>query len=409
MKRNLIFIFFVAFFAAFIYLNVRGIHHYSDNDWFSKEAHTSDIFSWLITRYQVWSSRTPIEYALLTLINHKQTWAIFNSFFIAITVCSFSYISSSSKKELIYSSLLFLLFIVTTIKKDFIKDGILWMTGSINYLWPFALSIAGFALLKSIKTNNSSHIKTFSIPFMIFLSSFSEQMVVVNIILLSVIALSCKGVIRRISIMTLITSSLALLYILLSPGNTMRLHMEIPRWNPDFVNLNIFEKLVMGMNLSYDQMFSVQPVSLIAIYLCLYLIFLRKSLSRLVSLALLIMSILLTVIQKKLFTILDFDTIYQFCSQNVDGYLSLARTSLILILSASTTILLFILQKERRMAWILSATYVVSYSGTVMLGLSPTIYASGQRVLMVSGLMTSALAAYLVVRTIAHLKSARIN
>ncbi|ORM51994.1 hypothetical protein HA41_13295 [Pantoea conspicua] len=189
----------------------------------------------------------------------------------------------------------------------------------------------------------------------------------------------------------------------------MRLHMEIPRWNPDFVNLNIFEKLVMGINLSYDQMFSVQPVSLIAIYLSLYLIFLRKSLSRLVSLALLIMSILLTVIQKKLFTILDFDTIYHFCSQNVDGYLSLARTSLILILSASTTILLFILQKERRMAWILSATYVVSYSGTVMLGLSPTIYASGQRVLMVSGLMTSALAAYLVVRTIAHLKSARIN
>lgn len=409
MRRNLIFIFFVAFFASFIYLNARGIHHYSDDDWFSKEAHTSDFFSWLITRYQVWSSRTPIEFALLALINHKQTWAVFNASFIAITFCSFSYIASSSKKEALYGSLIFIFFIVTTIKKDFIKDGILWMTGSINYLWPFALSIAGFALLKSIKTDHASYIKTFSIPFMIFLSSFSEQMAVVNFILLTVITMSCTGATRRISVMTLIMTLLALIYILLSPGNTMRLHMEIPRWNPDFVNLNIFEKIVMGVNLSYDQMFSVQPVSIIAIYLCLYLVFSRKSLSKLVSFALLILSILLTVIQKNLFTTLEFETIYQFCSQNIDGYLSLARSFLVIIISVFTTILLFILQAEKRMAWILSTTYVASYSGTVMLGLSPTIYASGQRVLMVSGLMTSALAAYLVIRTIAHLNSMKIK
>ncbi|ORM51996.1 hypothetical protein HA41_13305 [Pantoea conspicua] len=99
MKRNLIFIFFVAFFAAFIYLNVRGIHHYSDDDWFSKEAHTSDIFSWLITRYQVWSSRTPIEYALLTLINHKQTWLFLIHFSSPLLFVHFLTLAPAVKKS----------------------------------------------------------------------------------------------------------------------------------------------------------------------------------------------------------------------------------------------------------------------------------------------------------------------
>lgn len=165
MSRNLLYIFLTVFFIAFLYLEIRGIHHYADDFWFSNEARTPDIIKWLTIRYQTWSSRTPIEFALLNVINHKLVWVIFNSFFIALTTSSLAYVVSNSKKEEIYSALIFILIIIVTIKKGFIKDGILWMTGSINYLWPFALSMAGFALLKCITHENISNKKSLVVPF----------------------------------------------------------------------------------------------------------------------------------------------------------------------------------------------------------------------------------------------------
>lgn len=185
----------------------------------------------------------------------------------------------------------------------------------------------------------------------------------------------------------------------------MRLHLEISRWNPDFVNLNILEKIIIGLNLSYDQLFSVQPVALIFIYLCLSLSFPKNLIAKCLSLLLLTLVISLTFIQKKLFSIMDFDTIYQFSSINVTSYFALVRATIVILIAISTAVLLFYYQKDRKVAWSLTAIYITSYSGTVMLGLSPTIYASGQRVLMVSGMMFSALATYLIIKTIKCIKA----
>jgi len=274
------------------------------------------------------------------------------------------------------------------------------MTGSVNYLWPFALALTGFSLLKSCTSSCAYNKKAIIIFSVFFLSSFSEQMVVVNVILLTLITLVYHGPVRRIAVISLLATVMSLLYIILSPGNALRLHLEVSRWNPDFVNLNILEKIVMGLNLSYDQMFSVQPVALVIIYICLSILFPKKTKAKYLSLFILILSISLALVQKKLFSALEFDTIYQFNSQNINDVFSLARATGVILISILTTILLFLYHKERKTAWVIATTYVSSYAGTVMLGLSPTIYASEQRVLMVSGIMFSALGAYLVTKTI---------
>lgn len=204
---------------------------------------------------------------------------------------------------------------------------------------------------------------------------------------------------------SLLAAAVAFTYIILSPGNTMRLHLETSRWNPDFVNLSILEKITMGLNLSYDQLFSVQPVALIFIYLCLSLSFHKNLIAKCLSLLLLTLVISLTFIQEKSFSIMEFDTIYQFSSINAISYFALARATIVILIAISTTALLFFYQKDRKVAWSLTATYITSYSGTVMMGLSPTIYASGQRVLMVSGMMFSALATYLIIKTIKYIKN----
>lgn len=409
MKRALVFLFFGIFVVAYLYLNVRGIRHISDDDWFSREANTPDIIKWLVVRYKVWSSRTPIEFALLSLINHKQIWAIFNALFIALTVCSLSNIISKNKKDTYLSAFVFILLIIFTIKKDYIKDGILWMTGSFNYLWPFALALAGFSLLKTLKSDGMLSYKSLLIPCMIFLSSFSEQLIVINIILLTAIIATHKGIVKQVSVLSLAMSLLVLIYILLSPGNELRMHLEVSRWNPDFVNINIIEKIMLGLNLSYDQFFSVQPVSILILYLCLYFIYPKRTAGKKISFCLLLLSLALTILQKQLFTILNFNTIYRFNSSDVDGILSIARSAIIIFISVTTTFLIYFSHPQRKTTLLISIFYVASYAGTVMLGLSPTIYASGQRVLMVSSMMISGLATYLAIHSIHLLKNKEEN
>ncbi|QGY29309.1 DUF6056 family protein [Pantoea cypripedii] len=401
MTRTFTSLFFIIFLGAFAYLKLKGISHYSDDVVFSQEAHTPDIFQWLLTRYQSWSSRTAIEFALLKIINHKQTWAFLNSFLFAVTVCSFSWIVAKNKKDAILASLFFVLVILFTIKKGFIKEGILWMTGSVNYLWPFALSILGFALLKRCTTEQNLYRNAIVAAVIFFFSSFSEQIVVINLFLLPTIAVLYRGPVRKAALISLAATLLVFAYIIVSPGNTRRLYLEIGRWMPDFVNLNFVDKVLMGLNLAFDQMFTVQPIAVGIIYLCLALTLRNNKKAQIFSLLLLIATIILSLIERRVFAASGFDTIYKFTSENITSTFAIARAATVILFALATTLLLFRAQQERKTAWLSAIVYIVSYSGTVMLGLSPTVYASGQRVLMVSGMMASALAAYLALQACA--------
>ncbi|TCL05719.1 DUF6056 family protein [Sodalis ligni] len=399
MTKRLSYFFLVVFILSFTYLNLRGISHYSDDLVFSVEAHTPDKLQWLINRYNGWSSRTAIEFALLSVINHKMAWAVCNAFFMAIMLCSLSYITAKNKKEIIIGGCIFLLILLITIKKGFIKDGMLWMTGSINYLWPLSLSFAGFSLLKYCCSTRHSTICSLAIPIFFFLSSFSEQLVVINLILLTAIALIFLRNVRRVALLSLAATSLVFAYIILSPGNANRYLLEIPRWYPDFVNFNIIDKVVLGINLSFDQMFSVQPLALIIIYSSLAFLNENKKM-KLLALLIFIATICLLLLQLKAFSFVHFNTIYKFNSSNISGFFALSRVAIVLLFATLTTVMIYFSTKERKEAALISIVYISSYAGTVMLGLSPTIYASGQRTLFVSGIMISALATNLAVKSI---------
>ncbi len=210
---------------------------------------------------------------------------------------------------------------------------------------------------------------------------------------------------RKAALISLAATLLVFTYIILSPGNTRRLYLEIGRWMPDFVNLNFVDKVLMGLNLAFDQMFTVQPIAVGIIYLCLALILRNNKKAQIFSLLLLIATITLSLIERRVFATSNFDAIYKFSSKNITSTFAIARAATVIIFALATTLLLFLAQQERKTAWLIAIAYIASYSGTVMLGLSPTIYASEQRVLMVSGMMVSALAAYLALQTCAMSRS----
>ncbi|NDL61952.1 hypothetical protein GRH90_04130 [Enterobacteriales bacterium SAP-6] len=378
---------------------MKGIIHKSDDLIFSQEAQHANVINWLIIRYHGWSSRTAIEFALITLINNKITWSLFNSFFIAITISCVAYITSRFSREAIISSVVFLLVLIFTLKKDVLKDGVIWMTGSFNYLWPVALSLFGFALIKAlplVKNTMPLYIAAF---VFFFLSSFSEQVVAVNLILLTTLAFIYTGNIRKISICSLIATILVFVYIITCPGNKARLFLEIPRWNPDFVNTTIFDKVILGINMSFDQIFSIQPLAWVILYaslmVCSMLKFAKITSAIMLSIILLIMAL-------NRFSDLthDYTAVLHFNSDSVSGAISIVRAVVVLAMAALTIFILFMSLRNNKEKYVAVFYYISSFAGTVMLGLSPTIYASSDRIFFVSSVMVSVLAAYFATQAI---------
>ncbi|QWA10923.1 hypothetical protein GTU79_27855 [Sodalis ligni] len=121
---------------------------------------------------------------------------------------------------------------------------------------------------------------------------------------------------------------------------------------------------------------------------------------KLLALLIFIATICLLLLQLKAFSFVYFNTIYKFNSSNISGFFALSRVAIVLLFATLTTVMIYFSTKERKEAALISIVYISSYAGTVMLGLSPTIYASGQRTLFVSGIMISALATNLAVKSI---------
>jgi hypothetical protein len=400
-SRTAVKIFFITFTVAILYLNIKGINHVSDDLVFSREASQVGVIEWLISRYNTWSSRTSIEFALINVINHKVAWSFLNSIFIGLTLSCVSYLISSNSRQSIISSLLFLVALLFALKKGFLKDGVLWMTGSVNYLWPVALALLGFSLIKYLLSHEPKALLLIVTPIVFFLSSFSEQIVVVNLIILSSIAVMQGGVVRKISIISLVAALVVLIYILMSPGNELRFQLEIPRWNLDFVNLNIVSKIILGVNLSFDQLFVIQPVALIIMYISLF--FISPNLkSKSLSIVLLMIVLSVVIFNRFIPLVPDHTAVRQFNSSNVTGAISILRFAIVIVISALTTITIYLAVNNRRISLLIAIFYVTSFSGTVMLGLSPTLYASGERIFFVSGVMVAALAAYFATQAISQ-------
>ncbi|WP_414148264.1 DUF6056 family protein [Erwinia sp. BNK-24-b] len=392
------------FSCAFLYLHAKGISYYSDDLWFLKESYDINIVDFLISRYQGWSSRTPIELALISIIKHRFLWELCNAFFFAIAVSAISYIISENKKELFLTSIIFLTLIISSLKKGFFKEGILWITGSLNYLWPFALAVAGYALIKGCKGIYNKKM-IYSLVFFLFtLSSFNEQIVVTNIILLVAIIVLFKNERRGVSICALIATTLVFLYIIFCPGNASRFHLEIGRWNPDFVNMTFYGKIASGLNLSFDQFFSIQPIAIAIIY-CSLIVLSPDSRVKITSSFLLLLTISLILFQRHMFNEMNFDTIFKFNSDSISSFFSIARIITVLFFSGATILLFWFLRRKFKIALVMMVVYVSSYASTVMLGLSPTLYSSGQRIFFVSAMIICSLATASIIHTIRHYRA----
>ena len=136
----------ILFVLGCIYFNINTYTYITDDVWFSRVSmEEKNHLSWVIERYCTWSSRTPIEYALISLVNHYEMWSVINSLMLALllTAMTNTFKPIILRDRLIITSILLIL--VYSIPQYIFFSGAIWLTGSINYLWPVSLAFFGYA------------------------------------------------------------------------------------------------------------------------------------------------------------------------------------------------------------------------------------------------------------------------
>ncbi|WP_208422044.1 DUF6056 family protein [Latilactobacillus fragifolii] len=346
----------------------------------------------LRSRYTGWSSRLIIETVLSSLTHLPFLWRLLNALamFIVIYIPYLLLLKGDNDDEnssrlLISFGLFFLLPF-----NMFYETG--WMATTTNYLWVLAAGL--FAMLPSLGQfleKSVKHKKLLSTTAFLALvyAVNQEQMAIIlffgNLLLLFVGKHSKKDVVRPL--IQLFVTVLSLIMIVLAPGNAVRKVKEI-HWLPLFPTLSPFKKIELGVSSTLSHFFfSFDAIA--ALVVILLMIFYssrngRYKLPRglffipvLFSILFLFKDSALVKIYPGLKRMSDSVTIYG-TDISMNNLQSMLPDLLLVILSSIILLGIFSSGNCKKM-WLVSAILILGLISRVMMGFSPTIWASGER------------------------------
>ncbi|EKK5500985.1 TPA: hypothetical protein ACG1T0_003583 [Enterobacter hormaechei] len=355
----------------------------TDDHFFSTALEKYSLHDILQIRYLTWSGRVVIEAFLMKTINI----VYFPQIIIVLSCMLTSYCIAkfSSKDGIVSVSLLCAALVLLLSDFHTNRQATLWITGAYNYIIP--ISIGMYSILIALE-NNPSILKKCLSCVLIFLACNNEQFAVTAFIgMLFCFSLKFKR--NGLSVYdTLFSTSLVCggAIVLTAPGNVIRLHSEIVNWMPDFTDYSIFYKLSVGVDRISNQinshdnfLFFITCVSSVA--------FLIKGKD-----FCLVKAAMMSILSIKALTfLLSFypDTMLSRAIRFED-YISSAtwRYPIVYItyftnLLALSSILLtcMLASKNIKDATLISMVMLCGVLSALMIGFSPTAYASGTRVM----------------------------
>lgn len=366
----------------------------SDDAWFAEilagdKATFGNWFDFLVGRYFEWSSRSLIEGLLILLTRFPLLWRVADTLIcIAISVLMVRLFNPERNltKNLIVVACIFLFPIPIIYEVGYIAT-------SLNYSWPFAAAL--LALTPVIKRFWGREVCKWEyiIAFpMMFLAGFQELICATSVLALLgsfVYRIVSEKKLPKFEIGMLAVAAVMLIYMLTCPGNDNRSMLETATWLPEYATLGLFQKIELGFS-SMIQM-----------------IFLKRNIFVLIFSTVITISVWLQSNkwwQKVMATfptafILIFGTFGDFFKEKI-GVIESLRSSVgtlgtglnpfipttwipdlifITILVLMLVALRFAV-KETKRYWFLFFVLALGAASRMAMGLSPTVWASGERI-----------------------------
>lgn len=386
---------YLILFLVMVYVHMRINVNFGDDLAFARVLDNKTLIEFLKGRYVGWSSRIFIEAVMVSVLQVDVIiWKILDILIIMLTAYSLMKIFNY-RNEKIYNWVI-IGFILIYPFSEMSSAG--WVATTCNYLWPLAIGLFSIVLIVEVFNNKKiSKIKLFIYMIATIYACNVEQMAIILLptyLLASSIYYFRNKKINKFILTQCVISIISLLFIVLSPGNTVRKGIEIINWYPSFQGYDLFDKLTLGITstaaeiiLGDNCLFGLMLIFLsVAIYLKRRDIFytiisiVPILIYAFMKLSLIIDNSFFKEIKSKYYkytlNVYDFKNVDSFNYNDITSYIPIILS---IIMLGIIIILVYILFGNDFKALLAIYIWCIGVLSRIAIGFSPTIYASNTR------------------------------
>lgn len=239
----------------------------------------------------------------------------------------------------------------------------------LNYYFPIVL---GLFLCAAIYNNCKFNLLSFFIILIVGIFACNHEQCVVIIFTFSLFAIiSSWPHLNVMALETLVISILSLVFIFMSPGNAVRMSQEMQNWMPEFATFSLFAKVYMGITTTFYNLCYHNNLPFVFCFVVLVLCLTKKLRWAIASL------IVLSICQELLRNRFKSTELLE----NATWLTSYPSLTLILFFTYAF-VLLFIsvkLDMSFQNRVVIMVMILLAFALRGVIGLSPTVFASGVR------------------------------
>ncbi|EOA5501865.1 hypothetical protein J7S71_00125 [Enterobacter hormaechei] len=355
----------------------------TDDHFFSTALSKYSIFEILKIRYDTWSGRILIEAFLMKTINVHLFPQIAISLSCILLAFSVSKMASIDGRVTIPFIALSMLLFLSDFHTN--RQATLWITGAYNYIIPISIGLYAVTIYLDM---DQSIFKKLSSCVLIFLASNNEQFAVTAIIATAVIMIvkfKAKGLTAYDAAFT-VSLLCGGAIVLAAPGNVVRLHSEIINWMPDFENYGVLYKLSVGVDRISNQVnFEDNFLFIACCFASLSYLLLREEQSIAVKSMALVFTLKIVTFLLLFYPSTHISELLRsdnYIKPSSWGHASVYLNYLINLVSLSSILITCLMASgSKKEATKISVILVCGVLSALMIGFSPTAYASGTRVM----------------------------
>lgn len=348
-----------------------------DAQWFSKVD--SSPISFVIKRYETWSSRFWIEGATLIASKHLILFYIFTVILTLLFFYSLSELFSFNEYD---SNLVLVVFFMALFPVVSLQSAGPIAT-IVNYIWPSALFLYWLMTDRHRKMKNIGSLQNSLSILFLGLAVFNEGLaIILCLYLILCLIVEKKNFFNTYRMICLVISLLSFLNVLLCPGNQNRGMLEMARWFPTFNHLSFLDKILIQFNnIASNLIVSHNLLEVLVILLFIKAIQRRQRLSIILSGAVIMLtSASHQLISDRLSVIVKESPEKEFNQQIIGTLLqpTLIFATLILLI----VLIIILLYVKSKTSLMIIVSIVITFSSAMAISLSPTLLASADRPLL---------------------------
>lgn len=248
-------------FLPFFFVGIITAYYFSLQELFSDDTYyyilqkeLQPLHTYTIDNYFNWSSRQIIEAILYYMVHWKTLWSLISGGLSALLCWSISKLLKSTSLQINwFIAQMFFLY------PFYHQSTAGWIATTTNYLWPFSFAMLALQTIK--KSVNDEEVSKKFLIFQCVITLYAGNMeqlaallcgfYAVFVLYFKYIKKSAKKLYPQLTI-----SILSLIYHINSPGNAVRRSFDIERYNIDFYEFSLLEKLEMNYTYTLFSFFS---------------------------------------------------------------------------------------------------------------------------------------------------------